>query len=583
MENPFYTGYIERFIDSTLQTYFNCPNPLDPAPIDTPLSVLIEMAEAKEVDLPLALKFIQAATDRTRINPQELPFVFFGLRFLIPKFKGDWRTASQPLIDLMCLTAEICYQDVVDAWIQSKFKRIESGNELNHEIDFFDDEERSVIAPLFQFTPALKLEQSSINSLATCVTKQLFYLLKDRLKSAVLAEGMRVEIPITAPSDPAEFKDLLLSRLMLDEGIPKFFLAANELRTFLRCEKPPFALEKPFLDWAKFCVFSEEAPSFFENCPMDREILARYYPSTFRQETLEKFIALQKRICPDLHLDRSARLAARDALLAGEDLILRATNTLPVPAHDIYGVYKNSKLLFGWRLGESFEDWGKRLEHILINGEKEPPILGFFRRFWLKFHHEAKETANRMGLKQLKIPFKFQFPKGQENGSNKDIPKAVAQTPPTKISIVAKKKMANGHNTSFALGNSLNLDNVEFILHAAAGVLSKADSDEEELNCKIFVEKGDDAVLLSQFLLEITADRLVRRAISTLGPGPVDDKMILQALGVHLNSLHGEFYFPNPDEIKDTPSVHHYHAVVTSTDCTPKKCRFSFQIGHPKK
>ena len=127
---------------------------------------------------------------------------------------------------------------------------------------------------------------------------------------------------------------------MLDEGIPKFFLAANQLRAFLRCEKPPFALDKPFLDWAKFCAFSEEAPSFFENCPMDSEILARYYPSTFNQEILDSFIALQKKICPTLTSDRSARLAARDAILAGEDLFLRSLDTLPTPAHDVYGLYR---------------------------------------------------------------------------------------------------------------------------------------------------------------------------------------------------------------------------------------------------
>ena len=221
----------------------------------------------------------------------------------------------------MCLTAEICYQGDVNPWIQSKFKRIESGKELKHEIEFFANETPSVIAPFFQFSPALRLVKRSINSLATCVTKQLFDLLEDLLKSAVLAEGMRVAIPIEAPSDSTQFKDLLLSRLMLDELIPKFFLAANQLRAFLRCEKPPFALDKPFLDWAKFCAFSEEAPSFFENCPMDSEILARYYPSTFNQEILDSFIALQKKICPTLTSDKTARLAARDAILAGENLI----------------------------------------------------------------------------------------------------------------------------------------------------------------------------------------------------------------------------------------------------------------------
>ena len=136
-----------------------------------------------------------------------------------------------------------------------------------------------------------------------------------------------------------------------------------------------------------------------------------------------------------------------------------------------------------------------------------------------------------MGLKPLKITSKFLFPNVQENGTNKDIPKAVEQKAPTKASIAAKKRMPNGHSSTFTLHNHLRLDSVAFILHAAAGVLSRADSEKEGLNCKTFVEKGDDVLLFSQVLLEITADRLVRRAISTLGPEPADDQMTLRALG----------------------------------------------------
>ena len=56
MEHPFHTGYIERFIAGTVQKCFNRPNPtisFDPDPIDTPLSVFIEMAEAKRSILSL--------------------------------------------------------------------------------------------------------------------------------------------------------------------------------------------------------------------------------------------------------------------------------------------------------------------------------------------------------------------------------------------------------------------------------------------------------------------------------------------------------------------------------------------------
>jgi len=582
IEKPFHLSYVERFMASTLQNCFNPSNPVnffEQAPINTPLSVMIEMVEAKEVDLPLALKFIQVCTDTLKSNPQELPFVYFGLRFLIPKFKYHWRTVSQPLIDLMCLTAEICYQGKVDPWIQAKFKRIELGEELTHEIDFFDGETAPEIAPQFQFSKGLKLERSSIDSLATCVTKQLFGLLKDHLESAALSDGLQVEIPTSVPVDPTAFKESLFSRLMGDEGIAQIYLAANQLRSLLRCNPPPFDLDEPFLNWAKFCVFSEEAPSFFENCPMDRDILQRYYPKTFRKENLDSFIALQKKICPQTQgLPRIARLAARDALLASEDLLVRAEDSPCERGNHIYGLYQTSKQMFGWRFGESFEEWGKRLEELSFNGTQEPPIFGFFRQFWIKFHQEAKESAQRMGLAPLKATYHIPLPKDLKNGFKKSIGKAVVQKPPTKSSIIARKKISDVSASSLTLHNRFNLDPIQYILKTAAAVVCEADLCEQP-HCKIFVDKGEDVVFLNQILLEITLDRLVRRAIATLGPEPVDDKTTLSALAIYLTPLHGNFYFPDPNDLFVNP----YHAMVATTEGISKQSRFSFHIGRPPK
>lgn len=312
---------------------------------------------------------------------------------------------------------------------------------------------------------------------------------------------------------------------------------------------------------------------------MDRDLLERYYPKTFRKEKLDGFIALQKRICPSTQdLPRSSRLAARDAILASEDLLVRAEDSPCERGNHLYGLYQTSKQMFGWRLGESFEDWGKRLGGLSFNGPQEPVIFRFFRRFWIRFHQEAKDSAQRMGLAPLKAQYNIFLPKDLENGSKKCIGNAVVQKPPTKTSIIAKKKMANGCASQVTLSNRFGLDPIQYILKAAAAVVCEAESSEQP-HFKIFVDKAEDVAFLNQILLEITLDRLVRRAITTLGPEPVDDKTTLVALGAHLILLHGNFYFPDPNDLFCNP----YHALVATTDGIPKKCRFSFHIGKPKK
>lgn len=542
LANPFFSSYVAPFCPKRAQEGIPLPiEAIEPPP--TPLSVFIELKESKAIDLSLALKFIETSTKALQSDTEQLPFVYFGMSHLLRHFKStpDWSKLFQPLVDLCCLTAEICHQGTVDSWVESKFTRINYGDEIEYEIDFsdHDSEQAQNTIPKFAFTPQLQLTDDSRASLATGITKKGYCLLKNLMLSECLLHGTKAELPISPEIDPDRVKEDLHSHMMMDDGRLAFYLSVNQLKHLYT--KKELQLDASLLNWVKFCIFCADAPSYKKDCSLDQEIWARYYPQNLTKAGLNNFMTWHRLNCESQNDPLAMRLAARDTIMASQHLSQR----IPTVGDDRspYGLYMTSKHLFGWRLSETFDTWGERLKRFSFDspglfGERKKEEFGllyFFHHFWMQFHKHAKNNSQ--------------------------------------ITPLVEDKLENGKPPSI-FRNKGNLHTSHYMQLVAGNLISTAES-QEERSYKIVISNETTANLLFPILLEVSMDRLVRKAIATLGPEPVDAKAARNVLNFYLAPLIGNFSMPDPLNLN---RLQFYEATCITTEGAPVKVRVRFDI-----
>lgn len=564
----FTSDFIEKLVHAFIYDAFNIPVPSNVShKAHDVLPEVIELLECTPPNPDIALKFVLASLQALYTDRDQLPLVYFGLRHLLSHFQYtyDLQALFHPLLELIVLTAEISHTlPVHDAWMTSRFKRLGSGDDLRLEIDF-SNPVSSGQKPIssFRFTNKLSLEKETVQDLASCVTKQLYDFIIKLMEAATTHEGIGLKVLTPPPEDPLFFRSSLEKHLTRDEGFHSFYVTVNTLRTYLALKNRPFPLDQSFLDWAKFCVFAAETPVFYQST-MDKEIQWSFYPETF---TEQKFKGNQQRLNSKIPIlsakktPRDVRLAVRDTLLACHDLALRAEPVI-FEKETLYGLYKSSKHLCGWRPGESLSEWCERLQNLqpLETGSKRSRVvLNFFQDFWKQFQ------------KNLGTPKKITV-----DGFDKKIWRTLNK--PSKGALSAKKTSPQKQSKIIPIANGIlnedqrlkelckntSMPTAQFIRLMAASLIVNAEYPSDQALHKVVVRSEEEAMLLCQHLLEVSTDRLVRRAIVHMGPNELTDTEVRAHLSNYLHPLLGAFKKPAHEKAP-------FQAAVVTNDYSLKK------------
>lgn len=482
-KNGFVSTYLEKLVGKFLKDIFSLPLPPLPAKrtYDV-LGPLIEMCESIPLDPNKALKFVDEALNSLRTDHDQLPFIYFGFRHLTTHlcYDSSWQKLIPVLYDFSAAICEVCHTTgPVEA------------------------------IPKFALIHPLVLHKASINSFANCITRQVFQLTMSLMDSAITNEGIRINISMPLITEPAAFRSFLESGLTRDETREGFYLSIDYLRSFYDLKERP-ALTKTFLEWAKFCIFTSEEPSFLSR-RLDQEIEQRYYPANFSKKKYQANLAIlskQKRTLP-------LRLAVRDTMLACHDLSVRdqSDNT---KTGMLYDLYKASKKLYGWRPEETLAAWTDRLQKL----EQSNPLLNFFLNFWIRFQKSLWEKSSP-------IPVNF------------DVQKWITLI--ENAPLVSSREFSHQKEKPLLPVQKIPLlpcpeGDIPTI---AASLIVNAESDDGVHTILMGTEEQSRQIF--QILLEVSVDRLVRRAIVNMGDLELKDADVQSHLSNYLQLLIGAY------------------------------------------
>lgn len=511
IHRSFTSDHLKELVSTCINNAFGQPiSPIDKNDQPNLLAALIELLEGTPPDHESAFNFILVSLTSLKTNCSQLPFVYFGMCHLFTHFKytSEWQPVFYPLLELSAMTANISYRKDPDPWITERFKKIVSGKEIKFQIAFSKanpkDNEPAPI-PKFRFSTNLALDDASNHFIASSSTRQLYYLIIKLMDAIIEKEGIGLKIFTPPPVDPVNFRATLEKDLTKDHDVPSFYLSTNYLRTYLSLQNRPFQLDDQFLNWAKFCVFSAETPCFLQST-MDQEIMQSFYPETFTEQLFKAFqqqLNCKNPIVTDQKTPFDIRLAARDTLLACHDLSLRAEPLL-FEQNDLYGLYKTSKHHFGWHPKESLSEWCERLQTtdpMETEDKRFQNILNFYLDFWREFQ------------KQL-VPDKR---------------------------ILLKKNLAPQKQSKITV--------------MAGALIVNAEYPADKAFHKACMESEEEAETLCRILLEVSTDRLVRRAIAHMGPEDLKDTAVRAHLSNYLHPLLGAFKKPSYEKAPFQASV----------------------------
>lgn len=410
-----------------------------------PLHHFVELtAVSGPLNLERATSFVETAELSLKKGVKELPFIYLGVKWLMSNLIIQARNSSvvyQPLIDALSRLEKLSLEilEKIDP------QKVEMSQNNSHEATSTTrlqkmacDEVPKPTELLWEFSSSsLILSKASSLSLVTALTQNVQNLLVG-FRFGDSAPRFLIEkqvLPI--PQNPTMLISLLdaglrVTPLAREETPPTFFKVSGLLNSYL--EKPlaarPYSVGPHILDWAKLSVHTNHEPldkkeRGFLATQLGQEVRAKYYPAGFTEEGfLQQLKECNKGLT--LFLDPSIKhpplqFALRDALHAYECLCQRSSQNahliLPANTESIYEVFEFSRKLYGWRLEETFDGWGKRLKearkfeligsnshqtnsHVVRMSstklaesvpERVRPLLHMFLDFYLEFYEKTQE------------------------------------------------------------------------------------------------------------------------------------------------------------------------------------------------
>ncbi len=444
--------------------------------------------------------------------------------------------------------------------------------------------------PKIQFQGGLRvLTPESRNSLALCVTKQLYDLWIGMLIATVptrvesLAEALD-EIKEVLPSkNPQVFFGLL--RLGFNTGIPRNATesalsqrAICSLEHYLK--NPLFPVKESTLEWMKFCTFSQD-PCESPSGSLHAEVRGIYYPPGYKLQATDNPLAL------------------RDVLLASHRIEMRSAPdpTFELSRETMYAVFEFSQHLFGWRLNETFEEWGARLKKEQKEGIFAPgytlnpvrsssntefklatlkalPILRHILEFWIEFYEKtAAKNAFIQADGNEDLPGNSERPWHQnvapqqwkqmiQTNTPKTYPgyAALSKKDQTALSQVVKSKHEHDQELK-TLKKSAYTSEVP----AALSLLSNAEQQRQEVSHSIFVKTKEVAERTYRILLEVAIDRKIRHLLVQSGPTQwkiLETQEAVQLLRPLFETLSGSFHGPEEHLSGMGPLQRHFNAAA---------------------
>jgi|GEM_PF-3629400 len=140
--------------------------------VNDPLDNLIK-ANTPPFEVEYVIRFFKQFTSLLKLNPQEIPFFFFGIKNLSSKTYAieDVSKILEPLSNLLSVLVSMCYQmGNLDPWIKEHTKRKENSEWMS----VVGSPPSESAFPFFQFLENGTLTQKSLHSLVTCSTIETY-------------------------------------------------------------------------------------------------------------------------------------------------------------------------------------------------------------------------------------------------------------------------------------------------------------------------------------------------------------------------------------------------------------------------
>lgn len=529
-------------------------------PKDRVLESFIEMVEGQPFNIYLGTSFLIDSSEALLENDCDLPLLYFGMQNLFSRLKieeGKFETTYRSIFDSLAILLAKMISDTP--------------------VDFLGNGQ----IPTFKFSPLLVLDNESVQSIMNEIAKKIHTLMEKFILVAMKSEPYALSFEVPLPQNSVDFARSLQS-LATSESEEQFYSAVNLLRTFLKQEPFPYPVDTNLLEWAKFCVFSYDPPSFISSV-MDDDILETYYPSNFDETIFREKIQKVKKngFLSKQASEKVIRLAVRDTFLAIHSREVTASPNC------LYSSYQYSKRLFCFQVGESLKDWGERINKAFNN----EPILEAFHQFWLEHYHATLRKNRRTPLIQMKGQLKKLERDWTEGISLEIWKKMIKENRPEKyphfkelnqdeqktLKVLIQKKHLYREELKKITKLSHKLDSVpldDFLFVLASSIIVNG-----EYSCEssrdVFVQNEEQARKLQQILQIVTFDRVIRRMVVMEEFEPNIGR--LPAILVNnLHFLHGLFHGPE-EHIEDNGPLHrHYHAAVYNSNLAIVNLRIYF-------
>jgi hypothetical protein len=551
----------------------------------------------QEISNSLACAFIEDATAALRIRDGDLPLIYLALQWitshLVLSDKGfdHYKSLWHSLESLMVVAGGIVV--IPNDWFSDVFHKQTEGESywflVRPSISFGSNPDPLPAVKFLNCWP-LELTPESINAWALRVTQQAYNLF-----TGILCCGLSYQIAehendqLVLADNPTVFLRLLqfsfTSALCKNEREYRLSLQAiSHLEAYLQSR--PYLIEQAILEWATFCVYSQNVCQD-QTSPLQQAVRTAYYPDSFSLQYAQK-------------LDP---LALRDTLLAAGRLKERSNlNKLTLSKDSLYAVFQDAQTLFGWRSEETFEMWGERLKrkvnsglfapgHLLDNPSSEIPIelphgagpvipiLRCILEFWVEFHQKTteKNTYIADGGDEDEAENKGKAWHAIDLALWRSIIRTNTPTKYPNYKNLSKKEQADLSALIQQKHEHLQgLKTADSDIEAAALLLTHAEKDRTTLVHSVRVRNEEIARNAYRLLLEVAVDRLIRQALVEAGPTrwlPLDIEKAKEVLFAALNRL----LYSGPDKVKvrfHGPEEHisghaplhpHYNAAAVSS------------------
>lgn len=553
---------------------------------------------------------------------EELPFIYFSLQWLITHtvplefevYKDIWEN----LFKLISLCADLNHRTgdgVSDAWIAEHFSRIEkplnlTDNPQNDMIEFQYTVSFPIISwglvteeeiPPFVFQN-LKLTKYSVHLISANLTKKIYGFLSGMICQNHSKFFLEQEIQILP-----DYPTLFIAELQIgfshkpNSHQHQCAIRLLDLYSSKEAEQRPYTISEDILNWAdwnKSCY--EDYNSYLKSGDPRLTFLKKSNHS----ELLE-----------------NVNIAMFDVMKAEESLKNRlafdSSYPLSFEGSSLYEVFELSQKLFGWRLNETFENWGDRLtnkekifhngifdnggfqnesnsthssiEFSLSGGNTLKAVRGFLE-FWQRFHErvscknqwiaqDGEESSMELNGSKSSENSKWR-PEVDEKTWQKIIEKNEPREYPSKLKkpkdfeTLVKNKHAHACEIKQLKDNYEQLIKTQvnkqdkarnFPTIIAATMHINAEYSRSERTHSVYVKTKESAEFIYRLILEITTERLVQkicREKGHFGWALTDTNQTFAALLAALEPSKDHFHGPERHWTGDAPFHWHYNAYI---------------------